>query len=320
MSLDEPPSLVLSILNDFAPFSKRAELVALLIPAAYVVGGFLAPLLTPLFDWLAAFYTRLAQRLDRTHRSIATRVYRGIVAMVMGVVPALLFASIYHAAIHWARVQPPIFSLALTLLPLAWWGYCLQPLPLVRLWRRAGEGQLPLTYDTYLFTDTHGVMRYVIATQLDRFAIGVVGASLWYVLAGLYGAAIYLTLAALMRLFHTPAFGWATRSLFRVMNILPQLLCRIILLLAALFTQGTRPFHALRARRWPLFAARLMDLSLGGVSPRGDEPWVGDGTPRPDARHLRRLLTLQLAATILLTLAYGWPAATEAFVRHFSNY
>lgn len=280
-----------------ALLSGRAKWLLLTLAAGYLIGSFLTPMVAPALKYAQRITLRLGYKLDRPNRSVATRVYRGMVVVGLMVLPTTGIAAI--TASH----APAL----VVVLGIAWFGYCLQTLPSFTLWRRARNGQLPLELNAYLFADTYGVIRHLIRTRLDAFASGVVGASIWYLLAGFVGSAVYLTLGGLARCYQSPAFGWSVRCLFMVLDLVPQLVARLLLLVAGLLTTGARPFHALAARRWMVFIARLMDVSLGGASPLGDSDWVGDGTPKPDHRALRMLLTLTLAATILFLVVLGAP-------------
>lgn len=291
------------IAPDFASYiallTTRAEALSLVLVAGYGVGSLIAA--GPFTAWMQRLQQLVAQlgtRLDKPNRGIATLVYRGIIAVLMLLIPAIAFAALLMQPLPWLK---PVVAF----MGVAWFGHCFQTLPTLRIWRLATAGKLPLEINEvdYLFADTHGVIRHLIRARLDAFAIGIVGASLWYLGGGLIAAALYLTLGTAARQFRPTAFGWAARSLFALLDVVPRFLARTTLALAALFTAGARPLHAIAARSWPLFIARLMDVSLGGYSPAGDLPWVGDGTPKPTHTDLRRLLTLTLAATALLVLA-----------------
>jgi hypothetical protein len=292
------PAIALDVAAYPPLLAARAESLSLVLVLGYAVGALLAKgPFAALMQRLRQLVVQLGVRLDKPNRGIATLVYRGIIALIMLLIPTLVFAALLMHPHPWLK---PIVGL----LAVAWFGHCFQTLPTLHLWRRAKAGKLPLELDEidYLFADTHGVIRHLIRTRLDGFAVGVVGAGLWYVVGGIMAASIYLALAAAATHFRAPAFGWAARSLFTLLDIFPRIVARVFLTLAALFATGARPLHAITARRWPLFVARLIDVSLGGPCPTGDSLWVGDSTPKPTHAALHRLLTLMLAATVWLVL------------------
>jgi cobalamin biosynthesis protein CobD/CbiB len=293
------PAIALDVAAYPPLLAARAESLSLVIVLGYALGALLAKgPFSAVLQWLRQQVIQLYTRLNKPNRGIATLVYRGMVAVIMLLIPTLVFAALLMQPQPWLK---PVTAL----LGIAWFGLCFHTLPTYRIWRLAKAGKLPLELagTDYLFADTHGVIRHLIRTRLDGFAIGVVGAGLWYVAGGVMAASIYLTLAAAATHFRAPVFGWAARSLFTLLDLLPHIVARVLLTLAALFANGARPLHALTARHWPLFVARLMDVSLGGHSPAGEALWVGDGTPKPTHVALRRLLTVTLAATVLLVLA-----------------
>lgn len=276
--------------------SLRAGVLAAMLIAGFTIGAWLA---TGLFARVTAkldqLVRELGKRLDRENRGIATLIYRGIAALLMLIIPALLVAALVHYV-------PNTQTLA-ALIAVLWFGRCFDTFTVFRAWRSARDGKLKLELGDYLFADTHGVIRHHIRARLDAFALGIIGAGFWYLVAGVAGGLVYLAVAAGARHFTRPIFGWAARHSFTLMDFMPRFFTRIFLILAAFFAPGARPFRSMFAPRWNLFTARLMNVSLGGPSPSGEQPWVGSGTPRPGPEALGRLFLLQLSATTLLLLA-----------------
>ena len=282
----------------------RAQLLVPLLVIAFFIGDELgrvsgmAWVLTRV-GHAAAFFNR---KLDRPNRSIATRVYRGIVAVFLLLLPALL------VGLALTRPFTPLLWIG-DFLIVALIGHHFQSLSLGRLWSRARTHALPLELPgtSYLFADSHGVLRHLIRHHGEAFAVGVVGASVWYVLVGLPALLVYLLLAQLAVEYRSPAFGWAARALFRLMDAAPRILTSLLLVLAALFVPGAHPFAARHARSYPALLAELLHLSLGGRAPTGDHPWVGRGTPLAMPAHLLVFLLLRLAATVMLLLLLASP-------------
>ena len=284
----------------------RAQMLAMLILLGYVIGEFFArgpfSLLLKAGD---ALVVRL-QKLDKPNRGIATLVYRGMIAVFMLLMPAMAAAALLSKPI-------PELKLVTDALLVVWFGHCFETWRTLCLYRRAKVDGLPLELPRldYLFADSHAVIRYLVARHIHGFTIGVVGASFWYLLGGLSLMVAYLTLAALADTYRTPAFGWAARSLFLLMDIVPRFISRILLTLASIFTPQTKPFAGSFAPTARGAIANTLDVALGGPTPKGDLPWVGKGTARLSAKHLLRASTIILAATVLLTLAL----VTPAFIR-----
>lgn len=278
---------------------SRAETLSLLVVLGCVLGELLArgPFTNALAS-LSSITRKLGHKLDREHRAIATRVYRGIIAVLMLVLPAIAIAAALAQPIAWVKLLS-------ALLIITWVGYCMAPLSSIGILRRAGRDGVPLSLPhlPYLFADSHAVIRHLITTRLEAFAVGVVGACFWYVVGGLVAMAIYLALAGAHNAFQQrAAFGWAARSLFRLANAIPAILARALIFLAALFTPRTRPLRGLREPTLRAAAATTLDIALGGPMPGGERPWVGAGTARLTPVHLKRAMHLLSVATVLLVL------------------
>lgn len=282
----------------------RAEWLVLLLPVAFVVGEFLTRLLgiERLFTNGNARIARLGRKLDRTRRGTATLVYRGMVAVAMLVIPAMLFGAVL------SQPAPPVQLAALILLVL-WFGHAFAMQSGWKLWQRAVADTTPLElpHRDYLFADSHAVLRYSIVTRAEFFATGIVGASFWYVIGAWPLMAAYLALACATTHFHGAAFGWAARSLFALMDFVPRLIARTLFAVAGLFTPQVRPFALFLRADWRSFVAHLFNIALGGPTPEGEMPWVGEGTARLTPQHLRRFLVLTGTASILLVLLLASP-------------
>lgn len=278
---------------------SRAETLSLLVVLGCVLGEFLArgPF-THALTTLTSITRTLGHKLDREHRAIATRVYRGIIAVLMLVLPAIALAAAIGQPVAWLKLLTAI-------LMVAWFGHCFSSISTLALYRRAHSSGLPLELPqmSYLFADGHAVIRYLIATRLEAFAVGVVGGCFWYGLGGVMALAIYLVLAGAHAVFQQrAAFGWAARSLFRLANALPAILARALIFLAALFTPHTRPLRGLAESTLLAAAAATLDIALGGPMPTGERPWVGPGTAKLTPVHLQRAMQLLAVAAVLLVL------------------
>ncbi len=284
---------------DAAVLLARASLAAVALPLAAVMGEIPARLLglrVALSRGQEGLAT-LARRLNRPERGVATLVYRGLVLTTLVLAAALVCG--------WglARVSAATPLVAVALLTL-WFGHVLAPAAGWRLWQRARAETTPLQLPgiSYLFADSHAVLRYSITQRAEAFAVCLVGASLGYVLGGFMLMVGYLALAAAHAQFHGRAFGWAAQRLFAVVDAVPRVLSRSLLFVAALFVPGAHPW-AIWQRNWRAGVADMLRISLGGPMPGGEQAWVGAGTARLTSMHLRRALLLLAVATLLLAWA-----------------
>ena len=298
------------ILNAIVPLivllKLRAEMLAALIVLGYAVGEFLArgPF-AALLNAGEALVVRL-QKLDKPNRGVATLVWRGMIAVFMLLIPAMLGAALLSKNI-------PALKLVSCALLVLWFGHCFETFRTLALWRRAKADGLPLELPGlhYLFADSHAVIRHLVARRIAGFTVGVVGGSFWYLIGGLPLMAAYLTLAAAADTYRTPAFGWAARSLFLLMDIFPRFLSRILLTFASLFTPQTKPFAGLFSTSARGSIANTLDIALGGPTPKGELPWVGTGTARLSPKHLQRVLTMILASSLLLVVLLASPSLSN---------
>ena len=300
-------------------FAERAVYLVPILTLAVMVGEPLAKLLRfpALRLAIGDIIASLNRKLNRTKRSTATRLYRGMAALVMLLVPTLILAVLLMRPDGWVQLLTVILLVAL-------FGELLRPYQLLRQRRAAKAGKLTLqsAEPHFLFPDTHALLRYTILCAADRVTL-LIGASLYFLAFSIAGLLCYLMLAGAARYYapaHTGnrAFGWAAHALFSLVNILPRAIAAVLNWLAALFTPRTQPFTALRhpraARYTHGWMAMLLNLSLGGPIPTAAGPatlpWIGRGTPKPEAIHLTRALQL-VGLTLLL---WVWMLASTIYL------
>lgn len=256
-------------------------------------------------EWCHQRGLRLRLKLNRADRSIATRLYRGMIATGMFVVPALICGLVLQ------QIAP----LGLLLL-VAVFGRGFQSSHLLRVWRQAKAGSLPLELPglSFLFADSHAVLRYLVLSSAERFATHVVGISFWYLIGGLPFAVFYLVLAEIRPVYAVPVFGWAASSLFRLFHFIPALLATLFLTFGAWFTPRTKPLAVVPARSYLNAVSRLLHVSLGGTLPERELPWEGVGTPKLLPEHLARWLLLRLSASVLLVMALAAPKVVNLLI------
>lgn len=295
--------------------ARAAYLVPVLV-AACILGEPLARLMRfpQARAALGNIIARLNTKLNRTKRSTATRLYRGIVALAMLLIPAVLLAY------ELMRMKEDWISLLVTILLVAGFGELLRPYQLWHVRRAAKQNTLTLqsTDPHFLFADTHAQLRYYTIDAAARVVL-LIGGTLYYLLADLPGLAVYFTIAAAARFYapsHTGnlAFGWAATSLAALLDILPRSIAGLLATLAAIFTPHSSPIRPLRhgmtaMRRFYGWLAYLLNLSLGGPVPSaaGETvlPWIGSGTPKPDATHFTRAVQLVGITLLLWILVLG---------------
>lgn len=248
----------------------------------------------------------LGRRLNKAKRDTATLAWRGVIVTAMIVLPAFVIGAMLDHALSggWLFISPLLLFV----------GSQRQP-GMFALWRAAKSDRLTLqmAQPNYLFADTHALLRFAILDHATRFAINIVGVIVWYMVGGSATAFSYLALGLCAAHF-TPelkqnlAFGGATDRLFAIADFIPRLIATALLLFASFFAPGAKPARALRHfMDLPRFIADLLDIALGGPMPAAhggaQMPWVGQGTPKPEATHLARWLVTWAVALLLLMAA-----------------
>lgn len=278
----------------------RAELLVPLVVAGLLAGEFVAHYtgVDAVLAWCRRVASRFVLKLNRPDRSIATRLYRGIVATGMLVLPAMVLGVVLN------DITPLVLLLLVAL-----FGHAFTSASLLEAWRRArtSHQKLELPHVDFLFADSHAVLRYLVTDSAERYASGVAGICFWYVIGGLPMVLGYVVLAEIAPVYAVPVFGWAASSLFRVVHAIPKAFSVLFLTLGAVFTPRAKPFAALRARSYLAVVARLLNISLGGAMPQRNLPWVGTGTPKLLPEHLARWLLLRLGATAWLLVVLATP-------------
>ena len=287
----------------------RAKLLAFMLVVALVLGEKLSALSR--MDHMAQRYHRFAillgTRLNRPSRSIATLVYRGIIAIVLLEIPVLILAFFLSRNDMLIELLGIVVMVALL-------GRGFQSHRLMRCLQQAKTGTLALEVDHTLYADTHGVLRHTIARSAERFSIHVIGGGFWFVLGGLPCTLAYLAIAVAAQHYHADAyraFGWATGHLFRIVHTIPQFFSNLLLLCAGFLIPKTHPLTAVRHircnhREGLSIVAALLDIALEAPtktgSPSSAEGWIGNGTAQLTVVHFTRWLALLVVASVLLWL------------------
>ncbi len=289
-------------------------------------------------SWLERFVRTMESKLNRERRSAGTRVYRGIILLLLMLFLALIPAlGLYVVVRHWP------YGLYLEMVLLA------AIIPVRALYDEARTVSRALKANRLeearaqaagMARREHGeldrasVIRVTIEYLMENFSDKIICPALWYLLLGFPGAVAVRMINTLDGLVgHKSrrfiAFGWAAARLDDLLQLIPARLSGLLLCVAVCFVPKGRPFGALRVlwrdsgkttspnSGWPLAAAAgALKLTLAG--PRRvaegvvDDAWIGRGTAQPGRRDLSRAQLLYGVALLLwlLMLAGGLLALT----------
>ena len=248
----------------------------------------------------------LGCRLNKAKRDAATLAWRGVIVTGFIVLPAMLLGHFVdqHLPSRFMFLSPLLLFIASQRQP-----------GMIALWRaaRAEKLTLQMAQPHYMFADTHALLRFAILDHATRYAIGIIGVIVWYLIAGSTGAYGYLALGLCAAHFSPElernlAFGGATVRLFALADAAPRTIATALLLFAAFFAPSAKPLAAARhVFQWRLFLATLLGIALGGAMPaahgKATIEWVGSGTPKPDASHLSRWLLIWAVALLVVMAA-----------------
>jgi adenosylcobinamide-phosphate synthase len=295
--------LVEAVLGGIAPFSRLLDM-----PARGIAG-------------LAGWFDR---RLNRSHRSPASRAMRGTIVAVLVMVAAAAIGG-FLAGI--AAASPDGWSIEFAVLL-----FLVAPGRTLALLRAVSRGLredapdtaraalAPLVFHEVTALDVFAIARGAIEAGAIRFNATLVAPVLWYLLAGLPGLFVYRTVDLFARRLGYPApsslaFAGAVARISWLASIVPALLAGVILAAAALFVPGARPARALALAsgaggaatlgHGPVLAAAAgaLGVSLGGPRRVAGAPvaqaWIGDGRARAGVQDLARAIYLLAVAAIL---------------------
>jgi len=284
----------------------------------------------------------LDRRLNRAERGQLTLLVRG--AVVALVVPGLAAVVGWLVAGFGRALSPAGLVLEFVLLTA-----CVslrQPWNQLRSVRRglsrggiaAGrQAAQALTERPVDWLDEHGVARVSLAGLARAFNQDIVAPVFWYLLFGLPGALLWVTLAALSRVIglsdpRHELFGLTASRLDDALGFLPARLAGLLVCLASAFVPTTHPLEALRTMwrcardhrslnaGWTEAAfAGALGLSLGGPYRRGgvtiQETWIGQGRARAGINDLNRAAALFVVAILLLVALLALLMAALATLR-----
>lgn len=277
---------------------------------------------------LDRFILRYDGKLNKDKRDTATRLYRGIVLLMMlgfGVGLAWLALSSLHRA--WSgAIYIEILWLAL-MLPIsadAGRAYGIDSLLRRKHVAAAAEALQRWRPATALPADAHSIARRSIEALCEDVSRHAVAVALWYVLLG-FPAALWVAVVSRLdaRIGHESdryrAFGWAASAMQAVLQWPACRLTALLVVLASVLVPKGRPLRALhiahRDRKkiqplhegWVLASvAGALGVSLAGPRRVADsirrDAWVGTGTAKADIADLRRAIWLYAMACLLMWL------------------
>ena len=276
----------------------------------------------------ADFLRDAERRLNRQHRSIEQRQWRGVVLVCMVVASALLLGWIGDALLEGNLHFMEIMLLA-ALLPArqawdaAWRIYRGLKAGNIAQARTALEGT---PWRHYMLLDEHGLARAGIEILAVHFSEKILAPSLWYLLFGLPG--ICVSRAAMLMIESLPlapagdknadGFRSAALGLHFVLHYLPARIAVFLWMVAALFPpsgDARAVAKILLAGRFStaepqalsmLAAANALSLSLGGPSSiYSHQEWLGVGTAKAMPKHIRHALYLFALLHLFLFIGLG---------------
>lgn len=279
--------------------------------------------------WLDKAIAAADRKLNRETRSSGTRVYRGLIVMLllMGLmVGSSVVLGMIRQHLHYG-IYLEIVVLAV-LLPIR---SSLQHAHAIARLLAAKKEKTALHYLSAWMqldktsSDQHTLARMTIEHLTEQLASQVVAIAFWYLLLGLPGALMAAMLHRLdARIGHATrrhlAFGWAASRSNDVLQWVPARFAALLIVAAAFLVPKGRPLGAIRILAkdrhntfspnagWPIAAtAGALNLTLAGPkriegAVAGDD-WIGKGTAKATQHDVMRSLWLYAIASGLLWMS-----------------
>ncbi|MCI5050008.1 MAG: cobalamin biosynthesis protein [Rickettsiales bacterium] len=281
------------------------------------------------------FIIRMDRKLNRSKRSMGTRIYRGMIMLSFAVLLALGCSLLVHVMV--SRV-PPLQVLELAMV--------IYLLPARHFWDVSRELNKPLEDQdvphlksllqpllrrSFPSFDAHTAARTGIEWLMHSFSKHIVAGVFWYIIGGLPALLIMRTIALADRIVgyrseHYFAFGWSSAKLDDLLQWIPARLASICLILASFFVPKCKPWAALRgavndsrrirsSNRGMAIAttAGALGVALGGPrhldSGTIEDGWVGSGSAKATTHDLVRAQFLYVVACLFLMLVLSFAVA-----------
>jgi adenosylcobinamide-phosphate synthase len=278
---------------------------------------------------LEAMLGGLARKLNRAHRSVGTRVYRGLILLLLSAgCAAGIGYGIHYAANQWPWLALLELAVMAYLLPVralrdqaAAVGHAVKRKQLAQA-KGLAQG---LARTEVKALDASGLLRVSLEYVAENFNDKLVAPALWYLALGLPALCALRVINLLDGLVgHKSAeflaFGWAAAKLDDALMFIPARVAALLVCVAALFIPKGKPFAALKvalreARKmaspnagWPIAAmAGALGVSLGGARKQAGaltmDAWIGQGSAKIADADFRRGLALYAVGVLLLLLA-----------------
>jgi adenosylcobinamide-phosphate synthase len=286
--------------------------------------------------WIDGAIRRAESKLNRERRSAGTRVYRGIILLLLFLGLVLLPAiGLYILRLYWPYALYIEMVLLAAIIPVR---ALLDETRNVSRLLKANRLSQAQSQVAALARRDHGeldrptIIRVTIEYLMENLSDKIVCPALWYLLLGFPGALAARMINALdgvvghkSRRFI--AFGWASARLDDLIQLIPARLTGLLLCLAACFIPRGKPISALFVlwrdsgkttspnSGWSIAAAAgALKLTLAGPRRVAEgvvrDAWIGQGTLKPGRRDLSRAQWLYAVTVLLLILMLGVVLAT----------
>lgn len=273
----------------------------------------------------ASLIGKAERKLDREHRSLAEREWRGAVFLGIVFVACLLSGALLGWIFSFNLQFMEILVLA-SLLPVRpSWDRVKQVHRYLKkndlLAARHALDNTPWRHSALL--DPVGMARAGIELLAVQFSAKIFAPCLWYCLCGLPGLffarALYLLVETLNRPADGPeGFGKLARLVHTGLDYIPSRLAAGLWVGASYFLTSAEPAQAVRAivaesrftrdsQSFTLMSvAHILKLSLGGpMSAYGDKRWWGSGTVKASPADVARALYLFALVHLFLFIGFG---------------
>jgi cobalamin biosynthesis protein CobD/CbiB len=267
----------------------------------------------------ARLIRHVERKLNRDHRKPEDLRVRGLIV----VLAALLIAAVSGALLDW------VFQHNLTFIELVVVAILL---PVRPVWDRVAAirkaliaNDLPAArqelsgtvWKHHALLDMHGVARAAIEYMMVEFSEKIVCPVLGYLLLGLPGLFIVVTLTLLQNAFaHAPQFGQAAQTAHRWLNIIPSRISALLWLIAACFFPMADPARIAKHIGKPLLddtpralcvhvASAVSRAVLGGPGSPYLSVWTQGQVQKALPVDIKRAQTTYALATLFLFVLTG---------------
>jgi adenosylcobinamide-phosphate synthase len=282
--------------------------------------------LSELFQIPAAALRNVERKLNREHRSLQERQWRGMLLIILVLIGSLLIGWIFswlsRHGLEFAELL--IVTIALPVRPT--WDRVSQ----IRKGLYAGDiatarqALVGTAWRHQALLDDYGLARAGIEMLAVNFSDKILAPIFWYMLLGLPGLFISKSIVLMQETLtqpnserFAPGFGQAAQVAHHWLHFIPARLAIAFWLLAALFVPSCKWKETAQRIMAGIYnetpqgiallsAASVLNLTLGGpVSMYADEKWIGSGTAKPMPADIKRALNLFALLHLSLFILLG---------------